>query len=146
MFGKAAKARPAGREGPAEAKAKEQVSPNLPDGVTHVALPAGEVRKENLLRKGKPTIRLTVGRTVIEARSIFLGDAKGATHFEAIKEGVHWAPASGRKGVVMDGISIDEPGSTIEDADFHPLEKLKSGSLYITTPGIRFRFGPPAMP
>jgi hypothetical protein len=147
LFGQPAKARPAGREGPADAKPKEQDSPNLPDGVIHLALPLGELRKEFIVGNDKPLIRVTVGKTVVEARSMFFGDAKGATHYEAIKEGIHWAPASGRKGFVTNGVSIFEfAGSTIGDADFHRLEKLKVGSLFITTPQIKFLFGAEAIP
>ena len=129
-----------GREKPKEGAKDLQ----LPEGVIHVALPPGEVRMENIVRNGKPLIRVTVDKTVIEARSMFFGNAKGATHYEAIKEGIHWAPASGGKGGVIDGVKFIVPGNTIGDPDFHHLEKLKAGSLFMTTPSIRFLFGPEA--
>ena len=98
----------------------------LPDGVIHVSLPPGEVRMENIVRKGKYLIRLNVDKTVIEARTMFLGDSKGATHFESTKEGIHWLPASGGKGFLFGNGSVSsrEPGSTIEEPDFYPLDKL----------------------
>jgi hypothetical protein len=85
----------------------------LPEGVTHVALPPGTLELKNILKNGKPLLRLSVGQTVIYARNLYLGDGKHATKNEAIKEGVHWAGPSGRKGGVTNGY-IHEPGATIE--------------------------------
>jgi hypothetical protein len=114
---------------------------NLPEGVIHVAMPAGTSRRENIVRDGKPLIRLTVGKAVIEAKSIFLGDAKGATQYEAIEEGMHWVPAKGGKGVVTNGSVTEEPGTSTNDEDFVPLHRLRAGSLFITTPSHIFRWG-----
>ena len=118
----------------------------LPDGVTHVALPPGELRMENVVRNGKPLLRLTVGKTVIETRTIFLGNGKGATHYEAIKEGMHWVPPEGGKGFVVDGVQTFEPGNTIGEPspNFIRVQNLKPGSIYITTQSIKFEFGPGA--
>ena len=136
------------KEKPGKGDVKVQDRPKLPDGVIHVALPPGELRMENIVRKGKFLIRLNVDKTVIEARNMFLGDSKGATHFEAMKDGIHWAPASGGKGFLFGngGASIREPGSTIEEPDYYALDKLKAGSVFLTTPSVRFVFGPAAKP
>lgn len=118
-----------------------QEGPKLPDGVILVKLPPGEMRKENIIRNGKPILRVTVGKTIIETRELFLGDGKGAIQIEAIKEGMHWVPASGGKGFIFDGSDTSAPGSEIHMEHFLPVEKLKPGSLYITTPSIIFRWG-----
>ncbi len=118
----------------------------VPDGVTHVALPPGDLRLENFVRNGKPVLRLTVGKTVIETRTIFLGDGKGATVYEATKEGAHWVPPEGGKGFVVDGAQIFASGSTIGEPspNFITVQKLKPGSVYVTTPSIKFQWGPEA--
>jgi hypothetical protein len=120
-----------------------QEAPNLPEGVTHIALPPGTVKMENITKNGKPVLRLTVGKLVIRARDLYIGDGKHATKYEATKEGVHWAGPSGKKGGVTTGY-IHGPGSTIEvqGRDFWTVDQLKPGSVYLTTPSIKFDFTP----
>jgi hypothetical protein len=128
-----------------DAQEKEPVEdrPQLPDGVIHVALPPGELHIENISRFGKPLIRLSVDKTVIEAQTMFFGDSKGATKYESTKEGIHWAPASGGKGFIFanGGVSVRKPGSTIGDPDFYALNRLKAGNVFLSTPSVRFVFG-----
>ena len=126
VFGPDAKPRPIGREGPAEAKAKEQDGPSLPDGVVYVKMPAGEVRLEDVGSRGK-LLRVTVGKAAVDAPVVFLGDGKGATPFEARHE----------RGNIL----TFSPGLNYGDEDFVPLEKLKAGGLYVTTPSITFYWG-----
>ena len=123
-----------------------QERPPLPDGVIHIALPPGPVRMENIVRNGKPLLRVSVGKTVIETRTLFLGDAKGAQQIEAIKEGMDWVPAKGGRGVAIDGVDMHGRGDTIGAEDFLTLDKLKAGSVYVTTPTIKFLWGPAAKP
>ncbi len=95
------------------------------------------------VKNGKPILRLTAGKAVVEARAVFLGDGKFATQFEATKEGIHWAPTKkGAKGPVVDGQITHEPGSTIGvlGGDYLTVAQLKPGSVYITTPSIKFDF------
>lgn len=140
--------RAADQEKPKDAEAKAKEGLKLPEGVIHVALPPGEVRMENIARNGKPLIRLSVDKTVVEAQTMFLGDSKGATRFESTKEGIHWAPASGGKGFTFGNgaPSVREPGSTIDEPDYCVPDKLKAGSVFLTTPSIRFVFGTAAKP
>ncbi len=91
-------------------------------------------------------MRVTFGKTVIEAKNIFLGDAKGVQQFEAIKEGMHWVPAKGGKGFVIGGVHKHEPGSSIAVEDYLKVENLKAGSLYVTTPSVKFLWGADAKP
>jgi hypothetical protein len=97
---------------------------------------------ERVVKKGKLILRLTVGKTIVEARTLFLGDGKNATQFEAIKEGIHWASPRGEKGFVTDGVITHEPGSTIgvEGGRFISVDHLKPGNVYVTTPSIKFEF------
>ncbi|SRR5579884_1760076 len=121
---------------------------DLPEGVIHVALPPGAIKLERILKKGKPILRLTAGKAIVEARSVFLGDGKAATQFEATKEGIHWPSAKGEKGFVTDGEIIHEPGSTIGvlGGDYLTVDQLKPGSVYVTTPSIKFDFQPATKP
>ena len=128
------------------AQLSAQERPSLPDEVIHVALPPGAVRLEKIDRKGKPLLRLSVGKTVIEACNIFLGDFKGATEFEATKDGIHWVRPSGKEGFVFGDVQTHDPGSTIGAEDFLTLNKLKAGSVHVTTPSIKFEWGPAAKP
>ena len=124
-----------------------QEGPKIPDGVIHVKLPPGNIRMERKYRDGKPLLRFSVGQTVIEARSLFLGDAKGVQQFEAIKEGMHWVRGKGGKGTVTDGVEIHTPGALITvRGNFLRVDELKAGSLYVTTPSIIFDFGPASKP
>jgi hypothetical protein len=121
----------------ASATCAAQQSPDLPEGVIHVALPPGTLKIENIARKERYLIRVTVGKTVIESRTVFLGDGKGAQEIEATKEGMHWVSPGRKKGFVMDGVQTHEPGSTIgvlEGAPFLTVANLKAGSVYLTTP------------
>jgi hypothetical protein len=121
-----------------------QEAPALPEGVTHVALPPGTLEMRHILKDGKPLLRLYVGKTVIHGRDLYLGDGKLATKYEAKKEGVHWAGPSGRKGFVFGSGFTHEPGSTIgvEGGHYWKVEQLKPGSVYVTTPSVKFEFKP----
>jgi hypothetical protein len=121
---------------------------DLPEGVIHVALPPGKMKMEYTIKKEKPLLRVSAGKAVIEARTIFLGDGKAATQFEATKEGIHWPSAKGEKGFVIDGEWTNEPGSTIGATaeNYITVDQLKSGSVYVTTPSIKFEFKPAAKP
>src|SRR5262249_28751383 len=100
---------------------------------------------ERVVRKGNPLLRISVGRNVIQARTIFLGDYKGASQYEAINEGVHHVPPKGGRGFISDpGWSAE--GSSIGAEDFLTLDKLKAGSVFVTTPSIQFLWGPAAKP
>jgi hypothetical protein len=72
--------------------------------------------------------------------------ATSATRFEATKEGIHWPHAKGKRGFVLDGEMIEEPGSIlgVQEGNYVAVNHLKPGSLYVTTPSITFRFGPAA--
>jgi hypothetical protein len=75
--------------------------PDVPAGVAKIKLPAGTLTwkwvdpKERASRR--PTLRLTVGQTVVEADRIYFGDGKMATCYEATDEGIHWASPTGKK-------------------------------------------------
>jgi hypothetical protein len=116
---------------------------DLPDGVIHIALPPGEVKWEYTIKKAKPFLRLSAGKAVIEAQCVFYGDGKAATRFEATNEGIHWPSSKGKKGFVLDGTMIEEPGSiiSVQEGNYFTVDQLKPGSLYVTTPSITFRFG-----
>ena len=104
-------------------EANVQQWPKLPEGIIHVQLPPGQLRIDNIIRDDKPILRVTVGKTVIETRSLFLGNDKGATQYEATKEGLHWVRGIGGKGNIVGIAIIQEPGSAINDEDFVPLNK-----------------------
>jgi hypothetical protein len=116
----------------------------LPEGVTHVALPPGALKIERIFRNKKPLLRLSVDKTVIEGRSLFLGDGKNALEYEATKEGVHHVSRTRPKGFVIDGVEVNEPGSTLGalGGNFITVDQLKPGSVYLTTPSIKFEFKP----
>jgi hypothetical protein len=103
---------------------------NLPDGVIHVALPPGPFRIENFVRNKKPLLRVSVGKSAIETRTLFLGDFKGVQQVEATKRGMHWVPAKCGEGPYMDGVNEFERDSTIIAAPVN-LGKLKAGSLFL---------------
>jgi hypothetical protein len=115
---------------------------SLPDGVTHIVLPPGTLQVKRVFKGGKPLLRLNVGKTVIHARSLFLGDGKHATKFEAVKGGIQ--RARGKKSDVFDGDIIYDPGDTIEvlGGGYVKVDQLKPGSVYLTTPSIKFKFKP----
>jgi len=131
-----------------EKKAQDKDVAKIPEGVIHVQLPRGAFRIENIERDGKPLLRLTAGRTVIEAQTLFLGDAKGVQQIEAIKEGMHWVRPNGGKGGIIDGGMEFEPGSTVgtlATAVHLTVDQMKAGSLYVTTTSINFEWkGQPA--
>jgi hypothetical protein len=114
---------------------------SLPDGVTHVALPPGTLKVAYKVKDGKPLLRVSVGETAVEARTIFLGDGKAATRFEATKEGVRWVSTKGETSLTISEM-VSEPGSTIgvQGGGFLELHELKPGSVYVTTPSIKFTF------
>jgi hypothetical protein len=116
----------------------------LPEGVTHVALPPGTLTMERIMKNGKPLLRLTVGKTVICGRTLFLGDGKHAMQFDATKEGILWARPGGKKGPVIDGTDTYAPGSTLgaKDGEYYKVGELKAGSVYLTTPSVKFKFSP----
>ncbi|HZT79053.1 MAG TPA: HEAT repeat domain-containing protein [Gemmataceae bacterium] len=119
--------------------------PYLPEGVCYVALPPGTVRWERVFRQGRPLLRVSVGRTVVESRNVFIGDGKAATMYEATKEGIHWPTIKGGRGPLLkDGTMTWEPGGGIgvEGGDFLIVDRLKSGVVYLTTPDTRFDFQP----
>ena len=115
----------------------------LPEGVIHLRLAPGEFSVEDVERDGKIILRITAGKTVIETKSFFIGDGNGAALVQAPKQRL------GNK-------EINEPGSSLYYEDFVPVEKLKPGSFYITTPSVfvgwfksvepRKRNEPPAPP
>jgi hypothetical protein len=121
-----------------------QEQPKLPAGVTRVTLPPGIVTLEYVAvkepAKGRPTLRLTVGKTVLQGERIYLGDGKVAQLFEATEEGIHWALTTGKKGFV-ENTHIWHPGSGIDlGKDYWTVNGLKPGSVYVTTPSIKFEY------
>jgi hypothetical protein len=109
---------------------------NLPEGVIHVSLPPGTIEWVRVFNKnGEPLLRVSVGKTVIEARHVFIGDGKAATEYEATKDGILWPSVKSRKGPLLkDGGMSWESGTTgVAPGDFLAVDKLKPGSLYLTT-------------
>ena len=121
---------------------------NLPEGVIHVALPPGALKIVNTVKGDKPLLRVSAGKAVIVARNVFLGDGKHATEFEATKRGIHWANPDGKPPLGGSGLIICDPGLTIEvrGGTYLSVDQLKPGSVYITTPSIKFDFRPAAKP
>src|SRR5262249_10194423 len=76
-----------------------QDGPKIPDGVIHVKLPPGELHMERFLRNDKPVLRFTVGKTVVEGQTLYLGDDKGAIQFEATRQGMHMVGPKGQQGI-----------------------------------------------
>ena len=101
---------------------------------------------EYTVKNKKPLLRISSGKTVVVARSVFLGDGKAATEFVALKDGIMWANTDGSMGVVIDGKIEHGVGTTIGAEDFITVDKLKPGSVYVTTPSIKFMFGPAPKP
>jgi hypothetical protein len=146
----------------AAGRAPAQEPPALPEGVTHVALPPGEVRLEYVVRGGKPLLRISAGEAVIETRTVFLGDAKAVLQVEATKKGMRYRAKGdkGEDGFFLKGADIYHPGSRIgvrpslQLAEADPpgtyiitpavmtVDELKAGSIYVTTPSIIFDGGP----
>ena len=119
---------------PAKPAKEEKEGPNLPEGAIHVALPPGTIAWERIIRNEKPLLRLTVGKTVIEARNVFIGDGKSATEFEATKDGIYWPAPKGGQGQKF-GASMSWEGGKLRvpAKDFRTVEGLKPGSVYLTT-------------
>ena len=117
---------------------------DLPAGVIHVALPPGEIKIEYMVKNDKPLLRITVGKMEIIAHAVFFGDGKAATEFEAAKDGIHWVSPKekkeGKKGFVIDGEMHWEGGSVVVEGDYLTVDKLKQGSVYLTTPTVKFEF------
>jgi hypothetical protein len=128
----------------------------LPEGVTHVALPPGAVQWENVRAKDGMILRVTAGKTTVEGKRLYYGDGKLAVEIAATAEGMHFVQWTGWKGpgkqrisgnmnfsvkhgIVIDGEHVDEPGVIwcVEPNGPKPGE-LKPGSVYITTPSIKF--------
>src|SRR6266542_279684 len=80
---------------------------DLPDGVTHVAIPRGDGKIEYTVKDKKPLLRITVGQTVIVAQTVFFGDGKNAKQMSAAEDGIHWVATGGTADHVVDG-SITE--------------------------------------
>ena len=95
----------------------------LPEGVIHVRLPPGEFIVEDIKRDGKIILRITAGKTVIETNKFYMGDGNGAALEEAPEK--H-----------LNNKIINSPGSSLFYEKFIGVEKLKAGSLYITTPSV----------
>jgi len=121
---------------------------NFPEGVIHVALPPGALKMQNTVNGDKPLLRVSAGKAVVVARRVFLGDGKSATEFEATKRGIHWANPDGTPPLGGSGLIICGPGLTIEvrGGTYLSVDQLKPGSVYITTPSIKFDFRPAAKP
>jgi hypothetical protein len=87
-------------------------------------------------------LRITVGKTVIVAQTVFFGDGKCATEYEARKDGIHWLSPKDRTGFTVTGDIIDHAGGTTSVAfgEYLTVDKLKPGSIYVTTPSIKCQF------
>ena len=95
----------------------------LPEGVIHVKLPPGEFIVEDIERDGNILLRITAGKTVIETKSFFIGDGDGAALQQAPEKR-------------LNNKQVNEPGSSLYYGSFIKVEKLKAGSLYVTTPSV----------
>ena len=71
----------------------------LPQGVIHVALPAGTVRFENVVSKGKPIIRFSAGGMTIDTERLFIGDGRIAVEMVVDKDGMYWPSPTGARGL-----------------------------------------------
>ena len=62
-----------------------------------------------------------------------------------MKEGVHWPSSKGEQGFIVGGVTTYSPGSTLGvlNGDFLTVDQLKAGSIYVTTPSLKFEFDPP---
>lgn len=121
----------------------------LPAGVIHVALPPGDMKIEYTVKNKKPLLRISVGQTVVQARTVFFGDGKHATEYEAREDGIHcYLSKKDRKGFVITGEIEASVGSSeiLEDGLYYRVDELKPGSIYLTTPSISFRFKRAAKP
>jgi hypothetical protein len=105
----------------------------LPEGVVHVRLPPGEFSVEDIERDGKVILRITASKTVIETKSFFIGDGNGAALVQAPTQRLRNKQTNG-------------PGSSLYYEDFVPVDKLKPGSLYITTPSVNVGWFTTAQP
>src|SRR5262245_33210915 len=89
----------------------------LPDGVTHVSLPAGTVTWENVRNKDSMTVRVSAGGATVEGRRLYYGDGTLAMEVAATAEGMHFVHFTGitapsrmtgnLNGAVKHGIVID---------------------------------------
>jgi hypothetical protein len=120
--------------------------PDVPAGVVKVTVPAGTVTWNWIGPKerasGRPTLRFTVGQTVVQADRIFIGDGKMATLYEATEEGIHWASPTGRKGFIFHHTMVWENGSGSIDVgnNYWTPDQLKPGSVYVVTRSIKFDY------
>jgi hypothetical protein len=120
---------------------------DLPAGVIHVALPPGDMKIEYTVKDKKPLLRITVGRTVVIAKAVFFGDGKSAKQMSAAEDGIHWVDAAGGGDVVTNGSITEGTGGTHTFVGgYLPVNQLKSGSVYLTTPSVLFKFGAPRKP
>ncbi len=130
-----------GQDPPAAKPSVPNRPADLPDGVIFIALPPGDLRMEDVERNGKPLLRFSVGKTVVEARELFLGDGKGALHFEATKMGIHDVPPGGGEGGYISGVQTYGEGTVLgTKGGFLKVTQLKTGSIYLIAPSIRFVF------
>ena len=113
-------------------------APKLPDGVTYVKLPPGSLRMEFINRHGAGVVRVSVDKMFVEARTLFLGDGKGVMRFDARQDGIEWALSDDRK-IPVGSHTLNEAGSELwGQAAANTIEKLKGGSIYLTTPSLHF--------
>ncbi len=134
------------QEPPAQ-KPAAQEAPKVPEGVILVALPPGDVWLANVEREKKPVLRLTCGKLVIEAKTMYFGDQKGAIQIETIKEGMHWVPPEGGRGVAINGsMQLNGGANRVESPKYLRPHQLPPGSVFIISPTVRFLFGVEATP
>ena len=118
---------------------------DLPAGVIHVTLPPGDIKIEYTVKDKKPLLRITVGQTVIVAHTVFFGDGKNAKQMSAAEDGIHRVSPGGGD-IVTDG-SIEWSGGTHTFVGgYISVDQLKRGSVYLTTPTVKFKFQPEPKP
>jgi len=113
-----------------------------------MALPSGAINVQCTTKDDKPRLRISVGKTVVVAQCVYCGDGKSATKYEATKKGIHNPHANGAEGLLIKGEIDIDPASVIvhADGDFIAVSELKPGSIYITTPSVKFEFRPKPKP
>ena len=127
---------------PGEKKKDTTKDLKVPEGIVHLRLPRGTVKMENVLREGKPVIRLSVKETVLEASFFFFGNEKGAIQFVAFDDGVYIVPPKGDKVQICDGVWTNQPGSKIGATEFFNLDQLAKGNVFVSSPSIVLELGP----
>ena len=107
---------------------EEKEALTLPEGVVHTALPAGNIKWERIFKGGKPLLRVTVDKTILVARNVFIGDGKAATEYEAMKEGIHRVSVKGENSPVVGDMTWEGGTIRVPAGDFLPVDKLKAGA------------------